>query len=79
MHFWEIKPNGSILTSGREPLDAEPQGWTIAALRHLYGLLDEFLGVVLKQFIEKNCGRIPATFGFATWISALAFPKFRHV
>jgi hypothetical protein len=79
MHFWEIKPNGSILTSRRKPLDAESQGWAIAVLRHLYGLLDEFLGVVLKQFIEKDGGRIPAALGLATRISALSFRKFCHV
>jgi hypothetical protein len=79
IHFRQIKPNRSILAGGREPLDAESQGWAIAILCHLYGLLDELLSVGLKQFIEKNCGRIPAPFGLATRISALSFSKLRHV
>src|SRR5262249_43002622 len=79
IHLREIKPNRSILTSRREPLDTQSQGWAIAGLRHLYGLLDEFLGVVLKQSIEKDGGRVPASLGLATRISAPSFYKFRHV
>src|SRR5215471_12610083 len=70
---------GRSLRAGGKSLDTESQGRAIATLRHIYGLLDKLLGVGLKQFIEKDGGRIPASLGLAARISAPAFRKFCHV
>ena len=73
-----LNQTGRSLRAGASR-SAESQGWTVAVLRHFYGLLDQLLGIVLEQFIEKNCGRIPASLGLAARISAPAFRKFCHV
>jgi hypothetical protein len=79
IHFRQFEADRSILARGREPINAKSQSRAVAAHRHLYRFLYEILGVVLKQFIEQDSGRIPAPPGLTARISALAFSKFTRV